>query len=59
MKDVAIGILIFAGFVILAISICCGLTAGICWAFDIPFEWKYGVGVFCAIAILSFFTHRS
>lgn len=52
MKDVLMIVAIVVAAVILGLGITVGLVKIVCWAFGIPFMWRYAIGIWAAIGLL-------
>lgn len=52
MKDVLMIVAIIVVAVFLELGITVSLVKIVCWAFGIPFMWRYAIGIWAAIGIL-------
>lgn len=52
MKDVLTIVAIIVAAVFLGLGITAVLVKIVCWAFGIPFVWRYAIGIWAAIGLL-------
>ena len=52
MKDVLMIVAIVVAAVIIGLGITVGLVKIVCWAFGIPFMWRYAIGIWAVIGLL-------
>ena len=51
---------IYVALLVLSIGITAGLVQIVCWAFGLTFMWRYAIGIWALLALVSgFFGNRS